>query len=80
MRIVDVILIENSGITNEQYTYCLKAHFDNIICQNNKVEFAVEYDCHCLLPAYLIILPSITSSARPPIQVMQNSLLNSYVI
>lgn len=44
IRIADTVDIVNSGIPDNLYSYCLKAHFDNIICQNNKIEFAIEYD------------------------------------
>lgn len=45
IRIADILEIENSGISNEEYSYCLKAHFDFTITDNNyKPIFVVEFD------------------------------------
>lgn len=45
VRIADVLNIERSGISNDQYSYALKAHFDFVVTDENEMPlFAVEYD------------------------------------
>lgn len=49
VRIADVLRIDQSGLSNEEYGYALKAHFDNVMYDNTRVEqpeplFAVEFD------------------------------------
>jgi hypothetical protein len=45
LRVADVLEIENSGISSEQYSYALKAHFDFLICDKSDLPlFAVEFD------------------------------------
>ncbi|MBD2539578.1 DUF2726 domain-containing protein [Coleofasciculus sp. FACHB-SPT36] len=45
MRIADVLDIEKSGLSNDEYSYALKAHFDFVVEQKDKsVAFAVEFD------------------------------------
>jgi hypothetical protein len=41
---LDVIDIDNSGITNEEYSYALKAHFDVVLVEHNLPLMAVEFD------------------------------------
>jgi hypothetical protein len=49
-RIADVLAIEGSGITDRQFSYALKAHFDFVICRHDSdklrdmPQFAVELD------------------------------------
>jgi hypothetical protein len=35
LRVADAILIDRSGISNEEYSYALKAHFDALVVRNN---------------------------------------------
>lgn len=44
VRIADVVDINQSMISDELYTYALKAHFDFILIQKNKLVLAIEYD------------------------------------
>ncbi len=45
VRVADALEIVNSGITSEEYSYALKAHFDFLICDKNDMPlFAVEFD------------------------------------
>jgi len=45
VRVADVLLIENSGISNTEYSYALKAHFDFVVCDKEHMpQFAVEFD------------------------------------
>ena len=45
VRLADVLPIENSGITNAEYSYAMKAHFDFVVCDKEKIpQFAVEFD------------------------------------
>jgi hypothetical protein len=45
VRVADVLPIEDSGITQEQYTYALKAHFDFVACDSDyNPVFVVEFD------------------------------------
>lgn len=44
VRIADAIIIENSGISNQEYSYALKAHFDVLVIQNNLPLIAIEFD------------------------------------
>jgi hypothetical protein len=46
IRVADVLEIENSGISPEQYSYALKAHFDFLISdkRDDLPLFAVEFD------------------------------------
>lgn len=45
IRVADVFQIEKSGITNEQYSYALKAHFDYVaVDEEDNFLFAVEFD------------------------------------
>lgn len=44
VRIADAIKIENSGISNEEYSYALKAHFDVLVIQKNWPLIAIEFD------------------------------------
>ena len=45
VRVADIIIIQNSGIRNELYTYALSAHFDFLICDFSSFPlFAVEFD------------------------------------
>jgi hypothetical protein len=45
VRVADALEIANSGITSEEYSYALKAHFDFLICDKNDMPlFAVEFD------------------------------------
>lgn len=45
VRIADALNINQSGISNEQFTYALKAHFDFVIIDENSLaSFAVEFD------------------------------------
>lgn len=45
VRIADVVQIEGSGISNEDYSYALKAHFDFVITgEDNIALFVVEFD------------------------------------
>lgn len=49
-RIADVLAIEDSGITHEQYTYALRGHFDFVVYRHDRdalrdlPQFAVEFD------------------------------------
>ncbi|AKB25620.1 hypothetical protein MSMTP_2151 [Methanosarcina sp. MTP4] len=45
IRIADVLDINNSGISNKEYTYALKAHFDFVVTNEGTFpEFVVEFD------------------------------------
>lgn len=45
VRIADVLDVRGSGISNEQYSYALKGHFDfTVTDQNSQALFAVEFD------------------------------------
>lgn len=46
VRVADVLDITRSGLSNQEYTYALKAHFDFVIARqrDTKALFAVEYD------------------------------------
>jgi hypothetical protein len=45
VRIADSLNIEKSGLTNEEYSYALKAHFDFVVTDSDtKSLFAVEFD------------------------------------
>jgi len=45
IRIADVLEIANSGLSNNEYSYALKAHFDYVVVNKDKIaEFAVEFD------------------------------------
>ncbi|MCO7222701.1 DUF2726 domain-containing protein [Pleionea sp. CnH1-48] len=45
VRLADIFPIRNSGISNEEYSYCLKSHFDFLITDKNYLPlFSVEYD------------------------------------
>jgi uncharacterized protein DUF2726 len=43
-RVADAILIDRSGISNEEYSYALKAHFDALVVRNNLPILAIEFD------------------------------------
>lgn len=45
VRVADVLQIERSGITDQEYSYALSAHFDFVIAAaDSSAEFAVEFD------------------------------------
>lgn len=45
VRVADVLPIENSGISSEEYTYALKSHFDFLVANGRQDPlFAVEFD------------------------------------
>ncbi len=45
IRVADVLEIRNSGLSNNEYSYALKAHFDFVVVNKNFMpEFAVEFD------------------------------------
>ena len=45
MRIADVLDVNKSGISDEMYSYSLKAHFDFVVADETEMPmFAVEYD------------------------------------
>lgn len=45
VRIADVLKISKSGLSNKEYEYALKAHFDFVVCNNEHIpEFSVEFD------------------------------------
>ena len=44
VRLADTIEIANGGISNEEYSYALKAHFDCLVVQNNVAVLAIEFD------------------------------------
>lgn len=45
MRVADVLQIENSGISNNEYRFALQSHFDFVITNSNHTPiFAVEFD------------------------------------
>lgn len=43
-RVADAISIDRSGISNEEYSYALKAHFDVLVARNNFAVLAIEFD------------------------------------
>jgi hypothetical protein len=43
-RIADAVRIDNSGISNELYSYALSAHFDVLVSKDNKAFLAIEFD------------------------------------
>jgi len=44
-RVADLLLIENSGLSDNEYSYALKAHFDFVIADKDYMpEFAIEFD------------------------------------
>ncbi len=45
VRVADALEISHSGLTNDEYSYALKAHFDFVVAQDGKPPaFAVEFD------------------------------------
>ncbi|MEH2387197.1 MAG: DUF2726 domain-containing protein [Nostoc sp.] len=46
VRIADVVEIENSGLTRDEYSYALKAHFDFVVTRGRHLspEFVIEFD------------------------------------
>ena len=44
LRVADVIPIDRSGISNEEYSYALKAHFDVLVVRDNLPVLAIEFD------------------------------------
>ena len=45
VRVADALAIDHSGLTNEEYGYALKSHFDFVVAdRSSKTLFAVEYD------------------------------------
>ncbi len=44
LRVADAIHIERSGISNEEYSYALKAHFDVLVVRDNLPVLAIEFD------------------------------------
>lgn len=46
VRMADALAIDRSGLSNEQFSYALRAHFDWIVTdlETTKPEFAVEFD------------------------------------
>jgi len=44
VRIADALDIYESGLTDEEYSYALKAHFDFVVEGAEGVDFAVEFD------------------------------------
>jgi hypothetical protein len=44
LRVADALEISQSGLTNEEYSYALRAHFDFVLTQDGKATFAVEFD------------------------------------
>lgn len=45
VRIMDVLDLDKSGISGEEYTYALKAHFDFTVAnEDSRAQFAVEFD------------------------------------
>jgi hypothetical protein len=44
VRIADVIEIANSGISNAEYAFALRAHFDVVIVRDNLPVLAIEFD------------------------------------
>jgi len=44
-RVADALQITNSGLSYNEYSYALKAHFDFVVCKKDSTpEFAVEFD------------------------------------
>jgi hypothetical protein len=45
VRIADALAIEHSGLTAEEYSYALRAHFDFVVSsRGDRVAFAIEFD------------------------------------
>lgn len=46
VRIADVLAIRGSGLSDPQYSYALRAHFDFVVTESDEriPEFAVEFD------------------------------------
>ena len=45
VRVADVLELRNSGISNEEYSYALKAHFDfTVTDEDSLAQFSVEFD------------------------------------
>lgn len=46
VRIADVLPTTNSGLSNEEFSFSLKAHFDSTVCSSSTYEplFSVEFD------------------------------------
>src|SRR5688572_19418368 len=44
LRLADVFPISNSGISDREYSYALKAHFDILVVQDNLPVLAIEFD------------------------------------
>lgn len=45
VRVADVLEIANSGLSNDEYSYALKAHFDYVVVNKDSMpEFVVEFD------------------------------------
>jgi hypothetical protein len=43
LRVADAISIDRSGISNEEYSYALKAHFDVLVVRDNLPVLAIEF-------------------------------------
>ncbi len=46
VRVADVLPIENSGLSNAEYSYALRSHFDWVVTEgeDRDPQFAVEFD------------------------------------
>lgn len=44
IRLADVFPIDGSGISNKEYSFALKSHFDFLVTKDRKPLFAVEFD------------------------------------
>jgi len=44
LRVADAISIDRSGVSNEEYSYALKAHFDVLAVRDNLPVLAIEFD------------------------------------
>jgi Protein of unknown function (DUF2726) len=43
-RIADIVDIDGSGISNEEFSFALKSHFDFVVVQDYIAQFVVEFD------------------------------------
>jgi hypothetical protein len=44
VRVADAIEIDRSGVSNEHYSYALKAHFDFLVARSDAPLIAIEFD------------------------------------
>ena len=77
VRLADAITIANSGISNEEYSYALKSHFDVLVVQNNLPLIAIEFDGPGHDPKYDEIKNRLCDYFKLPLVRVDMSHINS---